>query len=217
MPIQSVAVKKSVQLLAALVVYFALILQFVLLINKVPETGLSYAAEIIRFFSYMTILTNILVALVFSFELLGKPGDFFKKASVQAAVFLYIFIVGVVNHIALAGLQQLTGWQSTADTLLHYVIPVVYVLYWLFFAEKKSIPYKHIFIWVLFPLVYVVYTMIRGSYIHQYPYPFLNIDKFGLNQVLINMAMVTAAYFVIGLLLIFLNNRMFVSKTPITL
>lgn len=217
MPIQNVVVKKSVQAMAALLVCFALILQFVLIMNKVPETGLTYSAETIRYFSYMTILTNILVALVFIDELFGQPGVFFKKATVQAAVFLYIFIVGVVNHIALAGLQQLTGWQSNADTLLHYIIPVVYVSYWIFFAEKKPIPYKDIFLWVLFPLIYVIYTMIRGSFIHQYPYPFLDIDKLGLHQVLTNMLMVTAAYFVIGLLLIFLNNRMFVSKNPITL
>src|SRR5665647_3043722 len=76
--------------------WFALVAQFYLIIKNriapIPET-------IIRYFSFYTILTNLLVAVCFSF-LLAKPksvwGIFFSKSGVIAAITVYITIVGLV-------------------------------------------------------------------------------------------------------------------------
>jgi hypothetical protein len=220
MPIHNKFVRKIYALIALVTGMFAVGLQFWLVMKNVPSTGLGYWQEFVRFISYMTILSNLLVIIFFIFQVFdsyGKVAVFFKSASAGAAIFLYISIVGVVNHIALAGLFQFTGYQYFADKLLHYVMPSVYVIYWIFFIPKSPLPYKHIFYWVLFPLVYVIYIMLRGMIMHVYPYPFLDVPVHGYPAVLVNMAMLTAAYFFAGLTLIFVNNRLLVNRNPITL
>lgn len=73
--------------LGAIIAWSALSLQFYLILEKSTTSSWS---TIIRFFSYFTILTNILVALCFSF-LLSKTGSrsrrFFSNPNVITAVF----------------------------------------------------------------------------------------------------------------------------------
>ncbi len=37
--------------------------------------------------------------------------------------------------------------------------------------------------WLVIPLAYVAYTLVRGASSHWYPYPFLNIDQNGWDSV----------------------------------
>jgi len=121
---------------------------------------------------------------------------------------VYIFIVGLLNHLLLSRLSNLTGLSLLCDRLLHYVMPVVYVVYWIIFAPKQPIAYRDVWLWLIFPLVYVIYCMIRGSFTDLYPYPFLDAAKLGYPAVFKMMGIITAAYGVTSLLLVFINNKM---------
>src|SRR5947207_476625 len=87
--------------IGALSGWFALVSQLYLIITNrvasVPET-------IVRYFSFFTILTNILVAFCFT-TLLTKPiskhGVFLARPKTLAAVTVYITIVGIVYNTVL--------------------------------------------------------------------------------------------------------------------
>ncbi len=210
MPQRKFSEKKLYELLAAFIVWFALILQLVLIIQNVRQAGLTYAAEVVRYFSYMTILSNIFVACCFTFQLVGTQTSFgrlLSKASVQAAIFVYIFIVGVLNHLLLSHLSNLTGLQLLCDRLLHYVVPVLYMAWWFIFVTKKKLPYGDILFWLIFPLLYVIYCLVRGSVSGLYPYPFLNVAEHGYPVVFKMMGIITAVYVLTSLLLVFINNK----------
>ena len=40
---------------------------------------------------------------------------------------------------------------------------------------------------LVIPVIWVVYTLIRGAFVHQYPYDFVNVSVLGYQQVLINI------------------------------
>ncbi len=110
--------------------WFAVIFQlWLIIINRtvsIPET-------IIRFFSFFTILTNILVALCFTFLLLKpntKWGIFFSKPATLTAITLYIAVVGIIYNVILRFLWSPKGLQLIVDELLHSVIPVWFILSW---------------------------------------------------------------------------------------
>src|ERR1700733_5176286 len=94
-------------LLIVLVEWFALIAQLVIHLQTVPA-GL--IESLFRFFSYFTILTNILVAVyvtvLFSASTKQKTGFFFS-ASTQTAITLYIAVVGLIYNLILRSL-----WHS---------------------------------------------------------------------------------------------------------
>jgi len=134
-------------LIGAILVWFAVVFQFFLIIiNRVASLG----ETIVRFFSFFTILTNILVALCVSFLLLkpkSTPGIFFSKTTSLTAVTVYITIVGIVYNIVLRFLWEPKGLQMVVDELLHTVIPVYFIIFWMKFVPKTRLKWKNVFPW----------------------------------------------------------------------
>ena len=123
--------------MGAIVGWLAVGLQlYIVLLNR--ETSLPEA--MIRFFSYFTILTNILVAGCFT-VLAGNQQTrfylFLSRTEVLTAVAVYITVVGLVYQIALRPLWEPEGFQFIVDELLHTVIPIAYVAYWLTVDKNK--------------------------------------------------------------------------------
>ena len=105
----------------------------------------------------------------------------------RAAIALYIFVVAVVYHTLLRHLWEPQGIQLATDIAFHSVMPALYLIDWIFFADKRPMRYAHIPYWVIYPLIYGAYTILRGALSGVYPYPFLNVTELGIGGVLINM------------------------------
>ncbi len=192
--------KRFLGIVLAFIAWFALILQLLI-------TTESY----MNFFSYFTILSNILVAVgLTSSTLLPRTalGRYFSSIGVQSAIALYIFIVGLVYNLVLRGIWEPKGWQLVADNLLHVAVPLFYVVYWLVFVPKGTLHWKDGIVWAYFPLAYLIYSLIRGHLMGWYPYPFLNVSKFGYQKVFINSGFMVIAFVVVGFLLIAFNKFM---------
>ena len=199
----------------AAITWFAVLLQLYLIIlnrvSPVPET-------IIRFFSFYTILTNILVAICYT-VLLVKPnsrsGIFFSQPGVLTATTIYITIVGVLYNLILRQLWSPVGYQRLADELLHVVTPLLFILYWYLFAPKAGLGWKNAFPWLIYPFVYAVFVMFRGSFSGFYPYPFIDANAIGFEKVLINSVGLLIGFFLLSLLFIVITKAM--SKTTVNI
>lgn len=162
-------------------------------------------------FSYFTILTNLLVAVSVTAILIFpdiRVGRFFKKPSVQTAIALYIFIVALVYNTVLRGIITLNGWNLFTDTLLHVIIPILYIIYWFVFVQKGTLQYKQGLNWLIFPFAYLVYSLLRGSVYNWYPYPFLNVSESGYLKVILNSVILIVVFMVSGFALIGLDKRL---------
>jgi hypothetical protein len=151
----------------------------------------------IRFFSYFTILTNGIVALCFT--ALAMPAgkfSFFKKPSTLAASAAYITVVGVVYNLILRYQWNPQGINKVVDQLLHTIIPLGFVLFWLFGVAKDKLEWKLIGQWLLYPAIYLVYTVIRGYFSDYYPYPFINAVELGYATAFLNAFYVLVAFVV---------------------
>ena len=194
--------KKTFLIIGAAISWFAVLLQLYLIIHNrvesVPET-------MIRFFSFYTILTNILVAFCFTI-LLVKPnfrtGIFFSQPGVLIATTIYIFVVGLLYNLILRQIWSTQGLQRLADELLHVVIPLLFILYWYFFAPKGGLGWKNVFPWLLYPFFYAVFVFFRGAASGFYPYPFVDVNILGFKKVLFNSVGLFIGFFFISLLFI---------------
>lgn len=192
--------KRFSGIVLALIAWFAIILQLLI-------TTENYS----NFFSYFTILSNVLVAVgLTSSTLMPRTifGKYFSSISVKSAIALYIFIVGLVYNLVLRGIWEPKGWQLVADNLLHVAVPLFYVVYWLIFIPKGTLNWKDGIVWAYFPLTYLIYSLIRGHLMGWYPYPFLNVAKLGYQKVFVNSGFMVIAFVVVGLLLIAFNRFM---------
>ncbi len=211
LPVTLTPAKKISMAIIACIAWFALVLQLYIMLVKAPSIGITAINTIINFFSFFTILSNLLIAVTLSFSLLSpasRVGLFFSRPSVQSAIALYIFIVGLVYNLVLRNLWTPTGTQLIVDNLLHVAVPLLYVLFWFIFIPKGILHWKNGIPWLLFPFVYLFYSMIRGAFTNWYPYPFLNATELGYSKVLLNITVMIAAFLVVGLLLIAINRSM---------
>lgn len=185
----------------AVVGWLALILQLMLAMTNPIDPEPGAAERFIRFFSYFTVLTNIVVAVTTTataFFPTAKIGRFAARPTVQAAVAVYISIVGIVYSLFLRSVWEPQGWQAVADHALHDVIPMAYVLYWLTLAPKSGIAWIEPLKWLSYPLVYMAYSLIRGAAAAWYPYWFVDVTQLGYAKALTNAALVLAAFVIVG-------------------
>lgn len=115
--------------------------------------------------------------------------------SVVAGIATSIAFVGLSYHFLLSKTWNPQGAHKLADVLLHYVIPILYVLYWWLDYSKMALRWVHPLFWSLYPTLYLVYTLIRGNILGSYPYPFIDAADLGYGRTLLNS---------IGLLMVFL-------------
>lgn len=190
----------------ALFAWSAVILQFVLTLQN---STISTLETIIQFFSYYTILTNTLVALCFTTLTIKHPSDkhlFFSNPSVLAATAVYIIVVGGIYNVILRGLWSPTGLQFYVDELLHTIIPLFYVAFWMVIARKSRFTWNKVFVWLVYPLGYFLIILIRGASSGFYPYPFVNVTELGYLQVLINSVFITSAFILLSLFIILISR-----------
>jgi hypothetical protein len=164
----------------------AVLLQFDLML---ANRTFSVFETTVRFFSYFTILTNSLVAVYFSYLAYKRykhhtfsPQDF----GILTAITVYITIVGLVYQVLLRHTWSPAGLQKLVDEMLHSVNPVLVVIYWFMNKNGSVLNYKQLGSWLIYPLVYLVYVLIRGHFSGFYPYPFLDVTNLGYQNVVIN-------------------------------
>lgn len=181
--------------------WFALVLQFVIVLTSQANELLSVPERIIRYFSFFTILTNMIVAVTTSsiaFFPASRPCRFLAKPTSQASVATYITIVGLVYSLFLRSVWDPVGWQAVADHLLHDAIPLAYVIYWIAFAPKSGIGWSDAFKWLAYPIAYVSYSLTRGAIVDWYPYWFVDVTQLGYRTALTNTGLVLLAFLIVG-------------------
>jgi hypothetical protein len=184
--------------LGALLGIAALALQLFLILDAATAQGRTVAGVVVQFLSYFTILCNGLVVLCYLGA--GRAG-FFARPGVQSAAALYIAVVGLVYAVILARLWSPTGLQFAVDAALHYAAPVLYLGFWLLYVDKAALRYAGVPYWLIFPVAYCVYALLRGAIAGLYPYPFLEADKLGYARVAGNIAILVALFSVLALAL----------------
>ncbi|MBB4802588.1 phosphoglycerol transferase MdoB-like AlkP superfamily enzyme [Flavobacterium nitrogenifigens] len=185
----------------AIFTWLCIVFQFYISANKFIDT-----------ISYFTILSNLLVTISLSFSIFlprTKLGVYFSNRSVQTALALYILIVGLIYNLILRELIKPLGWQLFLDNMLHVTTPILYLLYWLLFDTKEKLNWKNGVSWLLFPIIYLVYSLIRGAITDWYPYPFLAVSHYGYSTVILNALIITLLFYIVGTVLIFVNNKRF--------
>ena len=200
-------VKKTLLLTIMLVEWLTLVTQLELhLQNSVQTTS----ETLVRYFSFYTILTNILVGVMVTILYFTKSTEdrnsFFHKPGVQTAIAMHITIVGLIYNLLLRGLWTEGGLQSVINDVLHSLLPLLTIIFWWLYTDARRIKYSAIFAWLIYPLLYTLYTFIRGTFAGWYPYPFMNVTEFGYQQVFINCSFVTLAFIFFSLLFVFLGR-----------
>jgi hypothetical protein len=181
---------------------FALILQFSITVPARMEAGFSLIDSIIFYFSFFTILTNIIVVLVYAAKIVPGRLAVFATPVARATMAICIAIVGLVYFAVLSKIWAPQGLFWLCDVLLHYAAPSIYVLWWTLAGRDGSLQWNNAAKMLAFPMLYLAFVLARGSLTGLYPYPFLDAYALGWTKTLANSAAVALLFFVVSLIAI---------------
>jgi hypothetical protein len=171
--------------------------------------NLPVAGRLIDYFSFFTIETNLLVALGLTiFCARPQSEQFLTGPSVRSALVVYIIIVGVVYAVLLRNLWHPQGVRLLADMVLHDAIPFLYPFYWLAFLPKGSLRWSDPVWWLVFPVLYFLYSMLRGAAFGIYLYPFFDVAQLGFARVSMNGIGLLAGFFALGVILTAIDHAL---------
>lgn len=166
----------------------AIVAQLMLSVSLWSEAGVNLGVYVTNFFSFFTIESNaltVVVCLIGAVLLVTNrsgedPGWF---TGVRAATATYMIVTGIVYNLLLRGIELPQGSTVPwSNEVLHVVGPIWMLLDWLLAPGRRPLNWKAILGIIAFPLVWVVYTLVRGPLTadpirgvsYWYPYPFLN-------------------------------------------
>ncbi|MGB3430266.1 Pr6Pr family membrane protein [Achromobacter sp.] len=194
--------RRPLAIVFAAVGWFALIAQCWLMLDSRVEP---VAETIVRFFSFFTILTNTMVALFFTLQAVGKSK---VKTGTLTAITIYITVVGLVYHVILRQLWTPTGLQQVVDELLHSVVPVLTIGYWYRYEDRHNVSFTQITMGLVFPLVYLVYILIRGFFSGFYPYPFVDVSVLGFANVMSNAVGLVILFTLLAFVYVYIGRKL---------
>ncbi len=162
------------RVLAAAAIIVAIVGQFAQSWSMVPDRAFFF----VNFFSFFTILSNAVSAIVlligawFSFTRRGDP-DWYNL--VRACVVTYMATTLVVYNLLL---REISLDQATtvpwSNEILHLWAPLYLIVDWVLAPGRRHVEWRRLWTIAIFPIAWVVYSMIRGALVGWYPYPFLN-------------------------------------------
>ncbi len=156
------------------------------------------------FFSYFTVEANTLavISLVLSSFALATRSTHRGLGAFRGAVALYMTTTILIFIVLLSGYpaSELTAvpWDNT---VLHYLMPIVVIVDWLVAPARRALALRVALLWLLFPLAYIVYSLIRGHVVGWYPYPFMDPTHHGYLGVIVTSVVIAAILAVLAGLL----------------
>lgn len=173
-------------------------------------SSISRGLDIYNFFSFFTIESNILAAALLItmgiYQLIEREIKWL--AYIRGAATLYMTMTGIIYVLFLSGNEL--ALQTTipiVNIILHYVIPAVYLLDWIFFPPKDRMSIRVAMVWLAYPLLYLTYSLIRGGFTSWYPYPFINPITNGWPNVIGMSLTLAVSVFALTILIVLRTSR----------
>ena len=131
---------------------------------------------LVNFFSYFTTLSNLFASAVFiadTIRILRGAPDSARWEAVRGASVVYMAFVGIVFNTLLSD-ADLGGLLPWVNVVHHLLMPLVVVIDWMLLPPRVRISLRTALLWVVVPVVYTAYSVIRGALVGFYCYPFFN-------------------------------------------
>ncbi len=136
--------------------------------------------SVVNFFSFFTNLSNLFAVVVFIVggvrTLLRRPGSRAWDVVRLIAVVNMVF-VGLVFNLLLT--EVAGGVLPWVNVVVHMVMPVAVLVDWLVLPVGRRLPWAAAGLGLVVPVLYSVYSLVRGAVTSFYPYPFYDPEALG--------------------------------------
>jgi hypothetical protein len=162
--------------------------------------------DLVNFLSYFTIQSNLIGIVVMLLLAARSPGPRPQWLEwLRGAATVYLTITFVVVILLLRGVD--VGLQlKWVDVALHELTPIVIVASWLVEPPTIRLTRTAALGWLVYPLIWLAYTLVRGPIAGWYPYPFLDPANGGYGAVAVTSLVILVAGAIVCVAYAWLGN-----------
>jgi len=133
----------------------------------------------VGFFSYFSIWSNILVIYI-GYAIARNKSASRLFGTLFATGLIMITITGLLYNTLILPVYPPKGWYWLTSSLIHLVVPVLYNYLWIKKGPRGNIASQRTLQILIIPIIYLIYTILHGVRIQQWPYKFLDLTSEGL-------------------------------------
>ena len=170
-----------------------------------------------KLYSHFTYQSNLLagVVLVLGAIVFARYQNPAWWDLIRGIAVISIMVTGIVYAVLLEGVYNpfTTSEFTWASSVMHQLIPIVLLLDLIIVPLGPRTPFSRVVFYLIYPLLYLGWFLLRGPHTGYYPYDFINPneDGNGYTGVLITCGMLLLVFIVIGLAIIGYSR---VRRTP---
>lgn len=176
---------------------------------------------LLEHFSYYTNISNLVCIIYFIIYIIKMFVNFNKKVvynntlkgTITMAIMITMLVFNFILRPFMTDMDGVMELNSLPNYIVHVIEPLLVIFDYILFDEKgifkKIDPLK----WVIFPFMYWVFICIRAFFASpftytssKYPYFFIDIDMFGIYQVIFNVFLMICAIIILGYMFLFFDR-----------
>lgn len=169
---------------------------------------------------YFTNLSNLLCLIYFTILVILMITKKTKNSDmhyiIKGMVTLAITLTMVVYNLLISSSSAASVFENhqMECNIVHIVVPLLVIFDYIIFGEKGHLKKEYPLIWsfvlIAYQLFVVIYTTNGGTFINgaTYPYPFMDIDAYGVGKVTINMIVTFVFFLGYGNIVQMLDNKL---------
>jgi len=185
----------ALALAGVLVGAIGLTVEYVVLAGAAAEAGAPIWFAPVFFSSFFTNLVNALVVLVLVADLVPSERlSRLRHPGLLGFCAVSISLVGSVYYVWLSSSFVLEGALLWAILAIHYVTPVIYLVWWGLYGATGQLRMTRIARWVVLVLIYFGYAMAFNLLSGQPIYPFLDTTINGPANVVFTVLTIAALF-----------------------
>jgi hypothetical protein len=164
--------------------------------------GMAPSAAIWSELRYFTIITNLIAAAIFTrAAFTGRS----LSARASGGVGVPMLMVALVYWSVLYPQAPPPPEKTLVNLLVHLFTPLLVVAYHLLANRFVQRAWRDPIIWLCYPLLYLIYALVRGVVDGRFPYFFLDPKVAGWSGLILNSVILLLAFFVIGTFIMVLS------------
>lgn len=186
---------------------FSLYLNFKAFTIKGAMIYYTVQSNLICFLFYLAI-----VILELSDKLKKNDMYYILKGMVTMAITITMFVYQIIL-LSNTGPSPYVGYEL-AEAFAHYIVPLLIMSDYAIFGEKGNLKRHYPYIWAITLKCYIIfeiiYVSLGGTFIDGsiYPYFYMNVDKYGLVQVMINCILIYVFFIGYGTIVQTVDNKL---------
>lgn len=173
---------------------------------------------LINYLSAFTTQSNVIAAVVLLGGVLLGPD---RLASIgwnriRGAAVVYILTTFIVYGLLLSGFDNpFNTTRHWTHTVVHQIIPLIMVLDLFIRPLVHRLDWRVAMAWTVYPIVYLAYSLTRGSIVGWYPYNFINPHEVGgYDGVALYSVGIAVGFLILGFLIVWMSH--WYHRRPVT-